>query len=82
MQRHNSNVLYIIERKQAFDQDRSTKKKMSWFPAFFGFWRSLKQSYSWQLIAMAQSGDRNNRLKAVQLLAKLKHMKGGFKLTF
>lgn len=28
---------------------------------------------------MAQTGDRNDRLKAVQLLAKLKSMKGEFK---
>jgi hypothetical protein len=72
-------VLYVIEKKRAYDQERSTKQKLSWFPSFLRFWRSLEQSYSWQLIAMAQTGDRNDRLKAVQLLAKLKSMKGKFK---
>ncbi|PNF22236.1 Protein SERAC1 [Cryptotermes secundus] len=65
----------LYEKKRAYDQERSTKQKLSWFPSFLKFWRSLEQSYSWQLIAMAQTGDRNDRLKAVQLLAKLKSMK-------
>ncbi|XP_021931196.1 protein SERAC1 isoform X2 [Zootermopsis nevadensis] len=65
----------MYERNQIFDQARGTKQRTSRFPALFGFWRSLKRSYSWRLVAVARSGDRTDRLKAVQLLAELKNLK-------
>ena len=71
-----SDVSYVIERKRTFDQERGTKEKRSWFSSSFGFGRLLNRPYSWRLIAMAQNGNRNDRLKAVWLLANWKNMKG------
>jgi hypothetical protein len=52
------------------------KEKQSWFSSSFGFGSLLNRPYSWRLIAMAQNGNRNDRLKAVWLLANWKNMKG------
>lgn len=65
----------MYERKREFDQERGTKENRSWFSSSFGFGRSLNRPYTWRLIAMAQSGNRNDRLKAVWLLANWKNMK-------
>ena len=73
-----SDVFYVIETKQAFDQARGTKEKRSWFSSSFGFGRSLNRPYLWRLIAMAKNGNRNDRLKAVWLLANWKNMKGDY----
>jgi hypothetical protein len=67
---------YVIESNRAFDHERGTNEKQSWFSSSFGFGRSLNRPYSWRLIAVAQSGRRNDRLKAVWLLANWKNMKG------
>lgn len=65
----------MYERKRTFDQEGGTKEKRSWFASSFGFGRSLDRPYSWRLIAMTQNGNRNDRMKAVWLLANWKNMK-------
>ncbi|PSN32433.1 hypothetical protein C0J52_22989 [Blattella germanica] len=65
----------MYEKSVAIDGEKRTRQSSSWVPALAAFWKSLKKSYCYQLVAMAQSKDRADRLKAVKLLSRQKHLK-------
>ncbi|XP_069675083.1 protein SERAC1 isoform X3 [Periplaneta americana] len=60
-------------KKQMYGEEQ--KQQSSRLPAIFGFWKSLKRSYVRRLLSLAQAEDRSDRLKAVELLSKLKNLK-------
>jgi hypothetical protein len=57
-------------------EEKNLKKDSVWLPALSGLWKSLKKSYCFKLLAMAQSEDVRDRLKAVQLLGRQTKLKG------
>lgn len=45
---------------------------------FGKWWKNFKHSLAWRLLKMAQEGDHNERIKAIQQLALIDHLKGKF----
>ncbi|XP_055593285.1 protein SERAC1 isoform X3 [Uranotaenia lowii] len=72
--------IYRQSLQEQLEQERQNSKLVNVFVQPFGkWWKALKHSVAWRLLQIAQSGDQSERLKAINQLALIDHLKGKIK---
>ncbi|XP_055593284.1 protein SERAC1 isoform X2 [Uranotaenia lowii] len=68
--------IYRQSLQEQLEQERQNSKLVNVFVQPFGkWWKALKHSVAWRLLQIAQSGDQSERLKAINQLALIDHLK-------
>ncbi|XP_050097460.1 protein SERAC1 isoform X2 [Anopheles aquasalis] len=62
-------------REQAASEENRHRLMTAIVQPFEKWWKALKHSVAWRLLRIAQQGDQAERLKAVQQLAQIDHLK-------
>uniref|UniRef100_A0A2M4A0Q7 Protein SERAC1 n=1 Tax=Anopheles triannulatus TaxID=58253 RepID=A0A2M4A0Q7_9DIPT len=62
-------------REQAASEENRHRLMSAIVQPFEKWWKALKHSVAWRLLRIAQQGDQAERLKAVQQLAQIDHLK-------
>uniref|UniRef100_A0A2M4CPW0 SERAC1 n=1 Tax=Anopheles darlingi TaxID=43151 RepID=A0A2M4CPW0_ANODA len=72
-------IKHHIYRQSLRELAASEENRNRWMTAivqpFEKWWKALKHSVAWRLLRIAQQGDQAERLKAVQQLAQIDHLK-------